>query len=400
MGGFSGVCPEEFAVQPDDFRFNTIKSWVEFRSKNETEFIQLVDREVNEIWCELQQRYGKGITIQAVENIINSKFAPDFDAINEYFKRLPEWNGHDHIMDYANLITVSEGQQDYWKVYLYKWLTASVACGLGVSINHTCIVLVGAQGKGKTTIVGRLIPPQLMPYFASAQINPKDKDGKFLLSEMFMINLDELESSTKDEIGHLKSLMTEKQITARRPYGRRIETSKRRASFVGSVNKPQFLTDLTGTRRFLCVDIVDIDLDTPFNVDQLWAQALHFLRTDAFPYWFEEKEIEDINLRNKAYMLINPEEEIIAKYFRPYELANSLSLDELKHKADCGAIKLLTCTEIFDVIQQKTHTRMSIHKLGMILKTMGYFQQLMKIDGYVKKVYALIQLKVDEDVKF
>ena len=79
------------------------------------------------------------------------------------------------------------------------------------------------------------------------------------MSECMLINLDELETLNKSEIGEMKELITKGTIRQRLPYARNNSSLIRRSSFVGSVNNGQFLTDITGNRRFLCFQALSIN---------------------------------------------------------------------------------------------------------------------------------------------
>src|SRR5208283_4926023 len=136
--------------------------------------------------------------------------------------------------------------------YLRKWLVASVGCATNTDVvNHTCLTLVGPQGRYKTTWLNRLVPEALSQYIHVGTIDPTNKDTHIHLSECYLINLDELETLNKHELGSLKSVMTYKTSRIRRPYAHFADQMIRRASFAGSINRDSFLTDETGTRRFL-----------------------------------------------------------------------------------------------------------------------------------------------------
>ena len=137
---------------------------------------------------------------------------------------------------------------------------ATVGCALDPNVtNYNCLTLVGPQGYYKTTWLNRLLPERLSPYLHVGTIDPTNKDTLIHLSECFLINLDELETLNKHELGSLKSVMTMKENRIRRPYGHFADELKRRASFVGSINKDSFLTDETGSRRFLVFEIAKLE---------------------------------------------------------------------------------------------------------------------------------------------
>ena len=125
-----------------------------------------------------------------------------------------------------------------------------------------------------------------------------------------MINLDEFEVIGKSDIGGLKTLMTMPSIKVRRPYGRFSETMVRRASFVGSINKKEFLNDDTGSRRFLTYEVKSFNFDAIPDIDLVLAQA-YKLYQDGGKWWFTEAEIAVINTRNMKYSQTSYEEELL-----------------------------------------------------------------------------------------
>lgn len=405
---------KEFLNDNYEFRFNVIKSYVEMRNIGDKEYIILDDRQENTIWTKLDDE-GINIPIGDLQKILNSNYVKEYDPIKEYFDNLPEWDGDDYIEQFAKLIEVESDQKDYWKEYFTKWVVCAVAQAMGAKrkdgrgrvINHVCPVLAGKQGVGKTTIITRLVPPQLIDYFANAQINPNDKDSKILVTENFIINLDELESSSREEVATLKSLMTTEQITIRKPYARRAEVFKRISSFIGSVNRAHFLTDMTGARRFLPVDVVNIDLDKEIDVDQLYAQA-KFMFLDSvdpntesnFKYWFTSEEVDIINERNKRYQIVSPEEETLLKYFRPMEDVDQYTVPELRSREARGLIQLKTNTEILDFLNSKTSVKLSGHRLGQILKNSGFYQKSIKTKGRTDRLYVLQNIGADNNADF
>jgi len=362
-----------------------------------------MNKDTSERWQEIDDRFVDSLltkfhkmnykfTHNKFEYVLNSDFVRDYHPFKDYFNNLPGWDGEDYIQQYINLIEVPDEQKVLWTTYFTKWIIGVVACATERGLNHNCIVFSGSQGIGKTTIIGRLIPEQLQKYYSISQINPNDKDSKIDFCESFIINLDELESVNRDEIGHLKSLMSIDRIRVRKPYQKRSVTHPRRASFIGSVNKAMFLGDLTGNRRFLVVETNKINLSKTINVDQLYAQALSYLN-DGWKYWFSGSDIDNISLSNIKYQLITPEEEIIQKLFDApkIETNNSYDIDKI---VTVNMYQYMTATEIYDAIQKETSIRLSYTKLGQILKNMGFKQVVRRFNDKIKRVYVV--KKADE----
>jgi hypothetical protein len=128
-----------------------------------------------------------------------------------------------------------------------------------------------------------------------------------------MINVNELETLNKHELGSLKSIMTMSENRIRRPYAHFADQMIRRASFVGSINKDSFLADETGSRRFLVFEVASIDPDHTVDMDRVHAQAYSLFKS-GFRYWFDRDETATVNERNKEYSIQTTEDELVAKY--------------------------------------------------------------------------------------
>jgi hypothetical protein len=248
-----------------------------------------------------------------VRNLLNSDFVQDKDPFRSYFESLPEWtvDSPDYIGQLAQTIKTPPEQ---WAEFLKKWMVAVVACAIDPQVvNHQVLVLVGKQGAGKSTWLNNLLPRQLQGYLYSGVINPNNKDTLINLSENLLINLDELEYLNKSELGNLKALITQSAIRLRKAYGIYTENFQRRASFMGSVNSADFLTDTTGNRRYLCFNCISIDNSHRLNIDAVYSQA-YALYKQGFKYWFDGAEIGLIEQLNDQFLRISREEELLLTY--------------------------------------------------------------------------------------
>ena len=165
----------------------------------------------------------------------------------------------------------------------------------------------------------KLCPFELRPYLFSGTINPNNKDTLVQLSECMLINMDELENMNRTEIGTLKEIITKSAIRIRRYYGHNNESLIRRASFMGSVNTSQFLNDTTGSRRFLCFEVNDIDYKHCIDINNVYAQAMHLWKS-GFRFYFDKHESGMITESNEKYQIRTAEEELLLAWFVPVEL--------------------------------------------------------------------------------
>ncbi|WP_291110542.1 VapE domain-containing protein [Flavobacterium sp. UBA6195] len=321
--------------------------------------------------------------LSSLRNLLYSDFCELYNPFEDYFFNLPSYDEKtDYILELANTITTTK--QELWQECFKKWIVAMVGCVLDDKvINHTVIVFSGKQGLGKTTWVEKLVPRKLKEYLFSGTINPNNKDTLVQLSECMLINLDELENLNRSEIGSLKEIITKTQIRMRKAYGHNNETMPRRASFAGSVNTAQFLNDSTGSRRFLCFEVENIQYQHEINIDNVLSQALYLFKT-GFRHWFDQEEIKNITENNEQYQLRSPEEELLLTWFEPCDRENATHY----LNASQIAAKLAERAKI-------TITDGTINKIGKALKKHN-FTRLMRKGSPVYAVKEFTYEEVDQ----
>ncbi len=306
---------EEFLSQNYNFRYNLFTSSIELRKLTQNDFEVLDDYKLNSILRELK---GKSLKVgkDGLYNILNSDFTPKFHPLKEYIFSLPKWDGEtDYIEKLAELLSTDDDV--FFKDAFKRWFVAMVACGMQDEvINQTALIFSGKQGIGKSTFIRNLLPDQLRKYCYSGMINPNSKDTLVQLSECLIIDMDELSNLTKKGNNEVKELITKAKIKLRRPYARVDEILPRRASFIGSVNDDEFLTDSTGNRRFLCFKIKSINYISKVDYEMVYAQAMALFE-NGFKYYFDGNEIEQLNNRNEKFRQKSVVEDLIVANYKP-----------------------------------------------------------------------------------
>ena len=370
---------ENFLNNRYKFRYNEVLGKLEYKRVNGKVWKYITDFKENSILREIQKAKVR-CSINSLRNLLHSDFCEMYDPFKDYFEDLPEYTGdRDYIEELA--LTITTTKPDLWQECFKKWFVAMVACVLDEKqINQTVIVFSGKQGLGKTTWIEKLMPRELKQYIFSGTVNPNNKDTLIHLAECMLINLDELENLNRTEIGSLKELITKTHIRMRKAYGHNNENMPRRASFAGSVNTAQFLNDTTGSRRFLCFELENIEYQHEVDINLCYAQA-YKLYKDGFRHWFNQEEIKDINANNEQYQLMSPEEELLLTWFEPAtrETANAFL------NASQIAVRLATVANI-------NVTDGTVNKLGKALKKHG-FTRIVRNKSYV---YVVTVLDVDE----
>jgi hypothetical protein len=368
-----------------DFRINVVSSKLEIKLKQEEEYHDAEDYDISSIYRELQHK-EISFSYERLNYLLNSNYVTKYDPFVEYFEGLQQWDGHDYIMDLSKTIELlDETKRDFWYQSLRRYLIAMAACATQPGItNEAAITFFGAQGLGKTKWLNRLIPNALDPkkYLFVGTIND-DKDSQVNISTKLLINLDELGSLNRDEIGYLKSLFSLSEFSIREPYGRRARSFTRRASFVGSIDREEFLTDLSGSRRFLSFAVKNIDYQHNIDMDRVFAQAYALYKQGERTY-FNRNDIDEIEKNNEDFRLRSYEEGLLFEHFiKPVKTENSLAM---------------TTTEIAQAFAESSSsykiTDASLKKLGQLLGKHGFERRNVKHNGVSLKRW-IVQKKCE-----
>lgn len=266
---------------------------------------------------------------------VNSDEIDTFDPIADYLEHLPKWDGENHV---ARLFDRLPGVDSELMGYLATWLRSAVAHWLQMDTIHgnECVpTLIGAQGCGKTTFFVRLLPPHLREYYLD-HLNLSNKfDKEMALTNNLLVNIDELDAIRPSQHASLKQTLSKSKVNGRPIYGASQEDRPRYASFVATTNNPHPLTDVTGSRRYICLTIPEgkyIDNASEIDYNQLYAQVLYELRVQKSPYWFNNDEVARIQQLNQNYLEQKDIADIVRICFRkpePGELAQSMNCERL-----------------------------------------------------------------------
>lgn len=221
-----------------------------------------------------------------------------YHPVVDYFEGLT-WDGKDHLQALmqclkfqSRTITYADGHEaDYASTMLHKWLLGLIAQvvesakGEVIRFQNPMLVLSGLQGAGKSTFA-RWLCPGGDDYHNEDSIEPDNVEHQRLAVSKVIWEVTELSATMrKSDKDALKAFLTKTKSTYRPPWGKRPITKPRMCSYIGTVNpEGGFLSDVTGERRYLPIEINSIDWGyTNLNVDQLWAQLYRQYRSGASP---------------------------------------------------------------------------------------------------------------------
>ena len=386
---------------------------------------EMTKHDINSIVCHCAQEYDANITSREVMTALQSDLIPDVHPLREYVLSCGEWTEEqpDWIDLVASQVRVRESATDrceapvdrhfvavdgrsaapvvfhnestasnaselqcsasetnyseathssqserseadrLWRVCFKKWFVAMVASWMKDEVvNHQVLVLIGKQGIFKTTWLEHLIPPHLRAYACKlANSNDLNKDERLRIAEFGLISLDEIDSMNNRELNQLKSVITATDVNERAAYAYTKERRVRLASFCASGNRRDFLTDITGNRRWLPFEVESIQ--NPFYTllpyERMYAQAWALAQDPLFSYWFDLDEIEVLEEHNQHFRDESNEEQLLPILFDvPAE----------------GRGEFMTTAQISErlVTYGNIKKPMALGRLGVLMGSMGY----------------------------
>ena len=361
---------EEFLCANYLFRRNVLNGKIEFatlKDGNQTsDYRTLTQEALNSIILRAKRlEIAEGNPKTDIMEYIHSEEVPTYNPIEEFLNKLPCWDGQNHVAElFSRLPGVSSEQLSFLSV----WLRSTVAHWLQMDTLHgnECVpTLIGSQGCGKTTFLRRMLPQHLRQYYLD-HLNLSNKfDKEMALTNNLLVNLDELDAIRPSQHAALKQTLSKSKVNGRPIFGCAQEDRLRFASFVATTNNPHPLTDATGSRRYICIQIPQgqyIDNVGEINYEQLYAQVLYELREQKAPYWFNNEEVARIQELNIEFTEKKDLADILVACFRK--------------PSEGEPTKVMNCNQILQVIQTEypslaMNRSTKIH-LGMALKELGY----------------------------
>ncbi len=282
-------------------------------------WLPISDRVVNSLWAELSQT--KVVRVQDMYRVIESDFVPEYHPFRYYLEHLPPWNGENHILAMSVSVNVKGDveEQMLFAEYLTKWLVGMVAGWVDDTVvNNVILVLIGEQGSYKTTWFNYLLPPELSQYFyTKTNAQRMGRDDLLTLAQYGLVCCEELDTMRPSELNQLKAAVTMPSIDERAAYAHFHEHRKHIASFCGTGNNVQFLSDPTGNRRWLPFEVQSImsPRENPFDYVGIYSQAYALYR-QGFRFWFSRDEILRLAEHNKQFETPQIEQELVDVFFR------------------------------------------------------------------------------------
>ena len=371
---------DEFMKRRYEFRFNQLTSQVECRQRNSFDFyFRPVDRRLMASITMNAQYEGLKLWDKDVVRYLNSDRVPIYQPVEEFLYGLPHWDGKDHIGDLAKRVPCSN---PHWAQLFRRWFLSMVAHWRGLGKNHansTSPILVGPQAYRKSTFCRLILPPCLQAYYTDSIDFSRKRDAELYLNRFLLINMDEFDQIGITQQPFLKHILQKPVVNTRRPNASAVEELRRYASFIGTSNHKDLLTDTSGSRRYLGVEVTGvIDVVRPVDYEQLYAQAMAALYHNE-RYWFDEKEEAIMMEANQEFEQSPAIEQLFLVYYRIAE--------------DDEEGEWMLAADILQRIQKASKMRFSpgqVNYFGRIMRRLGV-KSYRKTHGVYYHVVAVTQ---------
>ena len=349
---------ETYLSDKYDFRFNVLTEQTEYAPKTETSY-QMIDQRTLNTFCIDARSHGINCWDKDVSRLLLSQKIKDFHPFTNYMTNLPTWDGTDRVTELAQRVS----DKPLWVHGFHRWMLAMAAQWMNLDAqcaNAVAPLLISTeQGRCKSTFCSILLPEELQRFYIDKFDITSVSGCEQKLSLFGLINMDEFDRYGIRTMATLKNLMQLKKLTFRKSHRSYYSQLPRIASFIGTSNQKELLTDTTGSRRFLCVEVKEkIDCTRP-DYAQLYAQLKAELLAGE-RYWFTSEEEKEIQANNRPFYKALPEQEVFFKCFR------------LPEESEKGI--QLSATEIFCRIQKRFPAALrggNVRAMGRILTAMG-----------------------------
>lgn len=348
----------DFLSQQRTFRFNELTTQVEV-SEDGSQFKPLTEHLLNTLYLETQAE-GLEVKLTDLRILLNSEHTPSFHPFRSFMEALPAWDGEDRLTGLAERVS----KDPVWVMGFKRWMLGLAAQWQGKELaygNNLAPILVSRkQGLRKSSFCKLLMPERLLQYYTDKyDLNAASK-AEQKMAFYGLINLDEFDRYSDRQHATLKNLMQLTALTFRRAYFVHATHYARMSSFIATSNQKELLTDPTGSRRFLCVEVTEEIDCSPLQHEQLFAQLASMLAAGE-RHWFTKEEEALIQKNNEPFQKRDEVENVVLRLFKvPQEY------DE---------VSFVSSSEIFRNLTKCYPTEMkgmSMTKLGKTLFALGF----------------------------
>lgn len=336
----------------------------------EQEGKMLTQNDLNTMFVSAKKMMPK-LDYNLMVRLLTSDFIPSYNPFFKFFESdgipviLPAIPIPNEIIYYSPTIdklaeSIENDNPAYTLFFLKKWIVSIISAAHKVH-SPLLLCLLGGQNTGKTEFLRRLLPRELQLYYAESKLD-QGKDDELLMTENIIIMDDELGGKSKQDNLKLKNLTSKQWFSLRRPYGAHNEKILRLAVLCGTSNTMQILSDSTGNRRIIPIEVKNINKDLYNSIDkkELFMEAFRLYKS-GFDWRITMNDIKYLNIDDFKYEVVVVEHELIDRFYEPI-------LDgEDRSNADW-----MTTSDIKVELEKLTNQKLGIIAIGVALEKLGF----------------------------
>jgi len=337
----------------------------------ENGFKPMQQTDLNTLFLSCKKAF-QDINYDIFEKILFSDSTPEYNPMLDFFERYKERKPIGTIDDFWTCFRTIDGIS--LSYFGSKWLISIISAIHG---EHSPLMLVftGGQNTGKTEAFRRLLPIDLRQYYAESKLDA-GKDDEILMTQKLLIMDDEMGGKSKKDSQRLKELTSKQTFSLREPYGRSNVDLHRLAVLCGTSNDTNILNDPTGNRRIIPVEITHIDHKKYNTIDKVdLLMEAYWLYKSGFDWRLSKEDILTLNAGTDRFVDYSLEYEHIQRY---------LSVPD-----DTGHLEW-SATEIKTYLERQSMQKLSLKKLGMELKGLGFRCYIKKVNGKAARLYRIL----------
>jgi putative DNA primase/helicase len=294
-------------------RFNIIKKRTELRHADGTtaSMSQVVS-------FAIRHGFSTGWLYQFVDEVAAKR---SYNPVGEWILSQP-WDHKDRLPElYDTIIEGDDYPAGLKEALMERWMlsVAQAALAKGPFRARGVLTLQGAQGIGKTSWIGALLPAGKLRndcILLDHHLDGSNKDSIINAVTHHIVEIGELDSSFRKDVARLKGFLTNDCDKLRRPYARDVVEYPRRTVFAATVNDDRFLVDATGNSRWWTIAAKLIRYEHGIDMQQLYAQLAEQLKAGE-QWWLtpkEERQLAEYNMRHRAVSAVA---ERVLEYINP-----------------------------------------------------------------------------------
>jgi predicted P-loop ATPase len=289
--------------------YDEFKAQFTFAKTGATKWSNFCDEDYTEIWIALEKNGHKNLSKELITRA--TKFIAKqnkYDSAIDWLKdSVPAWDGIKRIENFFTDYFNSEDSIYSKAVSNYVWSSlAGRVLVPGIKADMVAI-LIGEQGCGKSTGVAAICPdPNL---FTEITLQTRDDDQARRMRGHLIAEISELRGINSRDEQSIKAFISRTEENWIPKYQEFDISYLRRITFIGTTNEVTFLSDRTGNRRWLPLEVGKVNLQKiKEDCLQLWAEARDTFATLGIQWEAAEKLAEE---KHVNHFIADPWEEIV-----------------------------------------------------------------------------------------